>query len=120
VRPAAAQQAQARAAAGATVLVSGEMLAQGLTPEEIAAERGLTIGTIYSHLAQLISEGKVDVNAVVPLADQAPIRAAIEQAGSAQFLSPIKALLPDGVEYSVIRCVVEAWNREHVGGAQPG
>src|SRR5258708_5531594 len=52
VRPAAAQRAQARAAAGATVVLSGQMLARGLSPEQIAGERGLTIATIYSHLAQ--------------------------------------------------------------------
>jgi len=118
-RPAAAQRAQANAAAGATVLVSGQMLASGLTPEQIAAERGLTIGTIYSHLAQLIAEGQVTVNAVVPAAEQAQIRSAIEQVGSAAFLAPIKALLPAQMDYGVIRCVAEAWKREQVGGPQP-
>ena len=119
VRPAAAQRAQARAAAGATVFLSGDMLARGLTPEQIAAERGLTLGTIYSHLAQLIADGKVDVQAVVPAALLGQIRAAIEAVGSAQFLAPIKALLPPEVEYSEIRCVVEAWRREQGPSANP-
>ena len=112
VRPAAAQRAQARAAAGATVFLTGDMLARGQTPEQIAAERGLTVGTVYSHLAQLIADGQADVNAVVPAARQGQIRAAIEQAGSAAFLAPIKALLPPEIDYSEIRCVVEALRRE--------
>jgi hypothetical protein len=112
VRPAAAQRAQAKAAASGTVLLSGQMLARGLTPEQMAAERGLTIGTIHSHLAQLISEGKVDVNAVVPTGLQVQIRAAIDAVGSAEFLAPIKARLPAEIEYDVIRCVANAWKLE--------
>jgi len=113
VRPAAAQRAQARAAAGATVVLSGQMLAGGRSPEQIAAERGLTPSTVYSHLAQLISEGQVDVAAVVPADLRAQIRAAIEAVGSAEFLAPIKSRLPDEIEYDVIRCVANAWKREH-------
>ena len=115
VRPAAAQRAQARAAAGATVVLSGEMLAGGLSPEQIAAERGLTVGTIYSHLAQLITEGQVDVAAVVPAELQAQIRAAIEAVGSAEFLAPIKSRLPEEIQYDVIRCVANAWKRDKGG-----
>jgi len=113
VRPAAAQRAQARAAAGATVVLSGQMLASGRSPEQIAAERGLTTGTIYSHLAQLITEGQVEVAAVLPDALRAQINAAIEAVGSAEFLAPIKARLPEEIEYDVIRCVANAWKLTH-------
>ena len=37
---------------------------------------------------------------------------AIEVVGAAAFLSPIKARLPDGVDYGVIRRVANAWGRE--------
>jgi hypothetical protein len=117
VRPAAARRDQAQKAAGGTVLLSGQMLKSGQSPEQIAAERGLTVGTIYSHLAQLIAEGQVEVGAVVPAALQVQIRTAIEQAGSAEFLAPIKARLPLEVEYDVIRCVANACKRENGAAA---
>ena len=119
VRPAAAQRAQARAAAGATVVLSGQMLAGGFSPEQIAAERGLTVGTVYSHLAQLITEGQVEVAAVVPADLRAQITAAIEAVGSAEFLAPIKSRLPEEIEYDVIRCVANAWKREHGSSTAP-
>jgi len=101
--------------AGSTVALSGQMLAQGLTPEQIAAERGLTVRTIYSHLAQLIAGGTLDVNAVVPAPVQKQVLSAITQAGSAAYLAPIKALLPAEIDYDLIRCVVEAWKRGYYG-----
>jgi ATP-dependent DNA helicase RecQ len=107
-----ARPAAPRMAAGTTVTLSGDMLAQGRRPEEIAAERGLAVGTIYSHLAQLIAEGKVDVNAVVPAAVQAQVRAAAAAEGSLERLAPLKARLPAELGYDVIRCVVEAMRRE--------
>jgi ATP-dependent DNA helicase RecQ len=105
-------RAYAEREAGGTVALSGQLLAQGLTPEQIAAQRGLTVGTIYSHLAQLIAQGQVDVNQVVPQPLQEQVRAAIEAVGSAGYLAPLKARLPEEVDYSQIRCVVEAWKRE--------
>ncbi|MES4787749.1 MAG: hypothetical protein C4294_20230, partial [Nitrospiraceae bacterium] len=73
------------------------------------AERALTVGTIYSHLAQLIADGRADVNVVMPPDLQKQIRTAIEKADSVGYLAPIKALLPEEIDYGVIRCVVEAW-----------
>ncbi|MCC7163749.1 MAG: RecQ family ATP-dependent DNA helicase [Anaerolineae bacterium] len=111
-QPSQLARAYAERQAGGTIALSGQLLAQGLTPEQIAALRGLTIGTIYSHLAQLISQGQVDINRVVPQELQNQIREAIEQVGSAQYLAPIKARLPADLDYAVIRCVANAWLRE--------
>lgn len=111
-QPSELARAYAEREAGGTVTLSGQLLSQGLSPEQIAAQRGLTIGTIYSHLAQLIAQGQVDVNRVVPQELQKQIRAAIEQVGSAGYLAPIKARLPEEIDYAQIRCVVEAWKRE--------
>jgi uncharacterized protein YpbB len=97
---------------GPTAHVTGELHAQGRTPEQIASERGLAVTTIYSHLAQLIAEGRVDVDSVVPASVQAQVRAAIQAEGSLQYLAPLKARLPDNIDYSVIRCVVNAVARE--------
>ncbi len=107
------QAARWRAAreAGGTLALTRELLERALTPEQIAAERGLTEGTIYSHLAELIAAGQVDVNVVVPAATQARIVAAIEAEGSAQYLAPLKARLDDFTTYGEIKCVAEAWKR---------
>lgn len=105
-------RARERAEAGGTVQLTGQLLRAGKRPEEIAAERGLTPGTIYSHLAQLVAQGQVDVNAVVPAPLQNEIRAAIAAVGSAQYLAPIRARLRGDVDYNLIRCVVNAWLRE--------
>jgi ATP-dependent DNA helicase RecQ len=114
----AARKLQAQKEAGGTVALTGQMLARGLTPEQIAAERGLTTSTIYSHCAQLIAEERADVNAVVPADVQKQIRAAIEKVGSVGYLTPLKALLPPELDYGVIRCVVEAWKLEQSSTSQ--
>jgi ATP-dependent DNA helicase RecQ len=101
-----------------TIEITRRMLGQGLSVERVAAERTLALSTIYSHCAQLIAEGLLSVDAVVPKPQQALIRAAIEQVGSAVALSPIKAVLPAEVEYNVIRCVAEDWKRERGEGKE--
>ncbi len=104
-----------RGVPGATVQESGRLLKTGQTPEQIAATRGLTLETIYSHLAELIAEGQADINTVVPAEIQAQVRAAIAQVGSVQYLSPLKAVLPNAVSYGAIRCVVAAHRRDQSG-----
>ncbi len=106
------QRVKAQKAAGGTIALTGQLLAQGRTPDQIAAERGLAASTIYSHLAQLIAQGQAHVDAVVPQEVQHQIRAAIDKVGSVGYLAPIKALLPEEFDYSIIRCVVEAWKIE--------
>lgn len=113
-RPEVARRRQEEREAGGTVAYTGELLAQGMTPAQIAAHRGLKESTIYGHLARLIAAGVVDVDTVVPRNIQEQVRTAIRRVGSTQALSPIKALLPDDISYGLIRCVVAAWEREKV------
>jgi hypothetical protein len=108
-----AQRIKGQKEAGGTLALTGQLLAQGKTPEHIAVERGLAISTIYSHLAQLIAQGQVQIDAVVPGEVQRQIRASIEAVGSVQYLAPIKARLPETIDYNVIRCVTNAWLIEH-------
>ncbi len=110
---------QAELQAGGTVALTAKMFAQGLSPAEIAAARNLCEGTIWTHLARLIGEGQVALDAVVASATADQVRAAIAQVGSVAALAPIKACLPEGISYGEIRCVVEAVKRE-TGCAQPG
>lgn len=93
---------------GDTVEITAGLLEQGKTPTQIAQERVLTPGTIYGHFARLILQGRVELNSVIPQDRAEAIRAAIAEAGGAERLAPIKALLPDDYNYGEIQCVVEA------------
>lgn len=117
VLPGAAQRLAAQKEAGSTVALTGQLLARGLTPEQIAAERGLTLGTVYSHLARLITDRQVSINAVVPTDTQKQIRAEIEAVGSVDQLSAIKIRLPESIDYGVIRCLANAWLLEHASSS---
>ncbi|MBI4758365.1 MAG: helix-turn-helix domain-containing protein, partial [Chloroflexi bacterium] len=113
VRPEAVARKQAEREVGGTVALTAQMFAQGLTLAQIATQRELSQDTIYSHLARLIGGGKLPLSAVVAEEVVAQVRSAIAQVGDISALAPIKALLPDSISYSQIRCVVEAWRREH-------
>jgi len=106
-----ARAAQAAREAGGTLRLTLELQQRGLSPAQIAAERGLAEGTIYTHLAELIAEGKVTLGAVVDPAVQTQVEEAIRLEGSLQYLSPLKARLPQAISYGEIRCVVEAVKR---------
>jgi ATP-dependent DNA helicase RecQ len=102
------QKKKAEMQAGGTVEYTGQLINEGLTPEQVARQRGLTPMTIYGHCAKLIAAGKLDVNVVVPKDMQNKIKTAIEKIGSTQTLSPIKNRLPEEISFEMIRCVVAA------------
>ncbi len=95
-----------------TALITGRAFEEGLRPEQIAVQRGLSVSTVYRHIAQLIGAGKVELSAVVEVAVADQVRAAIEQAGGVAALSPIKALLPEAITYNEIACVVADVKRQ--------
>ena len=100
------RRAKDKLEAGGTVEYTAKLFANGLTPEQIAKERCLALTTIYGHLAQLISVDKLSVDRVVTVDVREQIEQAIQKAGSAPYLSSIKALLPDSIDFNLIRCVV--------------
>jgi ATP-dependent DNA helicase RecQ len=102
--------------AGGTLRLTEQLLAQGLSPAQIARQRNLSENTIYGHLAQLVGDGRIPVTAIVPKQVVAQVQAAIKKAGGAEALSPIKASLPEDISYEQIRCVAEAWKRERGEG----
>ncbi|MCS7054899.1 MAG: RecQ family ATP-dependent DNA helicase [Thermoflexales bacterium] len=89
-----------------SVDVTAQLLNAGMSIREVAAQRGLSLSTIYVHAAQLITAGRLELHRVVSAATEAEIRRAIAQVGSTERLAPIKALLPDTIDYGEIRCVV--------------
>ena len=104
---------------GDTYQATYEMFAGGSAPAEIAKVRCLTEGTVYSHLARLIEQGRVDLSAVVPRDRIAMIRAAIEEAGHTLSAKPVKELLPEEITYGEIRCVMVAGSDSHPSEQQP-
>jgi len=100
--------------AGGTVEYTAGLLSQGLSVEQIANQRSLSVMTIYGHVAKLIAAGRINVSAVIPVGIQTQVENAIRQVGSTDVLFPIKLLLPEEIDYNVIRCVVEDWKRKVV------
>jgi AcrR family transcriptional regulator len=116
------QRKKAERQAGGTLEYTAQLLAQGLSVEQIADQRSLTPGTIYSHLAKLIAAGQASIEGVISDDVIQKIEAAILQVGSVEYLYPIKILLPDDIDYNVIRCVVENRKRKQGGflSQEPG
>ena len=103
------ERKKAEIRAGGTIGFTAQLIADGLKPEQIAHQRGLTLMTIYGHCAKLIEAGKLNVDAVIPKDIQQKVEKAIHQVGSTQYLFPIKSLLPDEITYEMIRCVMSRY-----------
>jgi ATP-dependent DNA helicase RecQ len=79
---------------------------QGLTVEEICAQRGLTEITVEGHLADCILRGRpFDVSQHVTAEDRALIEQAAARIGTER-LKPLREALPRHVTYRMIRFVV--------------
>ncbi len=104
--------AKARATGG-TVETTLVMLREGRSVEQVAAERALTIGTIYSHCSELILAGRLTAPEIMPPERVAAIVAAIKSVGSAAALTPLKNSLPQDYDFAEIRCVASQWRRDH-------
>jgi hypothetical protein len=62
---------------GETYRVTYEMIDAGKGPEQVAVERGLTVGTILGHLARGIEEGKYTAEQFFASEDYSELKAAI-------------------------------------------
>ena len=112
------RRAKAKLEAGGTVEYTAKLFAEGLKPEQIARERGLTVQTIYDHFAQLIERRRISVEQVVADDIRAKVEKAIQKVGSTQYLSPIKSLLPDEISFEIIRCVIAAYAPQTSKGSE--
>lgn len=96
-----------RYAHGSTTAETYALFTQGVLPADIAQQRGLKERTIYSHLASLIGEGKIELGAVVADDVAQQVQAVIDELGDTSRLTPIKERLPDAISFDEIKCVVE-------------
>ncbi|HKG12762.1 MAG TPA: helix-turn-helix domain-containing protein, partial [Pyrinomonadaceae bacterium] len=107
--------AQARAN---TVDETYALYEQGLTVEEICAQRGLTEITVEGHLAACILEGRAfDVSQFVAAQDRAEIEHAAARLGTER-LKPLRETLPRHITYRMIRFVVADLQRAAGLGGQ--
>lgn len=87
-------------------LESVEYAEEGLTPYEIAIERGLTETTIINHLMQAAEEGELeDFAADVPQSQKKAIKEAFQKIGT-DSLKSIKNILAEEITYNDIRYVL--------------
>ncbi|HEY9202270.1 MAG TPA: DNA helicase RecQ [Gammaproteobacteria bacterium] len=91
-----------------TINETYELFNTGMDLESIAQQRGLGLSTIYSHIANLIQQGRVDVEDVVDLNKKEiqAIQAEILELGEeAKRLKAIFEYFDGQYEYEVLRCI---------------
>ncbi len=93
------------------------LIKEGLSPEQVAAKRNLTVGTILQHGAALVGSGRLSVLEATGL-PEAEVRQ-IETVHSnlsedeQSKLKPLFERLEGRYDYGVLRCVLEGKKLEH-------
>jgi ATP-dependent DNA helicase RecQ len=100
-----------------TVEQTYQLFRLGLSIDKVAEKRGLSTGTIYSHLVILIQNQKVNIEKILPKQIIDAIEAVIIDLNQVDRLAPIKDKLPEEISYEMIRCVVENWKVRNIGSA---
>jgi len=92
--------------------VSLELARGGLSPAQIAAERGLQVDTVYNHLAEFVQAGELTFEEAThhTLEDAAQIEAAFQASPTDQRsrLKPLFDALEGTFSYGAIRCFLAA------------
>ena len=91
---------------GSTYTATKQLLEQGRSITEVAAERGLSVRTVVGHVEKLVTDGEdLDLGPLLPASDRLDaIRHAIDRSG-ATVLAPVKAMLGKDYTYEEIRLV---------------
>ena len=91
---------------GSTYDLTKQLVQQGLSLSEMAKQRGLTEGTITSHIERLIQAGEdLDIHPLMPPSERfEKIKTAFHNAGSTA-LTPAKERLGDDYTYDELRLV---------------
>ncbi|CAM4360106.1 DNA helicase RecQ [Paenibacillus tarimensis] len=92
--------------AEASHTVTWEMFQSGMSPKQIAAERGMSTVTIEGHLIRCAEEGsELDWSRIVNEEQEAAIHRAADELGDDK-LKPLKEALPDEIDYFMIKAVL--------------
>ena len=92
--------------------VSFNLYQQGMTVDQIAAERGFTKGTIIGHLTSYVKEGKVGLRALISSAHEKKIREFMEAHPEMEHFSEIKEALGTGIDYYEIKLIRDLMEEE--------
>ena len=85
--------------------VSFNLFQQGKNIDEIAAERGLTKGTIIGHLTPYVKEGKIGLRTFISTSREEKIRSFMEAHPEMEHFSEIKEALGGNYEYWEIKLI---------------
>lgn len=91
-----------------TADVSFNLFLSGKSIAQIAKERGLTAGTITTHLLKFVALGKLNVNQIIPQSKITTIENIIKKVGADNGLTAIKALCPEDITFDDIRIVLKS------------
>ena len=86
--------------------ITRQLYDQGLTPEAIAQERGLTLGTIMGHLSRFVSTGEISLSDILSKEHHEAILKAVRLIGPDDGRTAIKNLCPPEVTYAEIELVL--------------
>jgi uncharacterized protein YpbB len=95
---------------GASVRETLRLHCERKAPAEIAALRGLSVGTIKSHIARLIASGEIEVHEVLP-ADMISAVMRFLEAHEDVSLTAIRSGTGGHFDYNNLRMIVAHWSR---------
>lgn len=91
-----------------------ELLAEGLSPEEVAERRSVSLQTVYSHIADFIEKGYLQVTDFVSQSAYEEILNAANEVGTER-LTAIREKCNDAFSYEEIRMVVADMKHKEQG-----
>lgn len=94
--------------------LSYRLYREGLSADEVAKQRNLTVSTVLGHLSRYIRAGQIPLSDFISASRQAVISAAIDEAKrkieseeTPLTLTAVKELCPDDVSYEEIRMMLD-------------
>lgn len=90
--------------------ITFQMYQGGKKPREIALERGLSLGTIFSHLGRFVNSGELPLAELIPADHHEAILKVISRIGKEEGRTAIKNLCPPEVTYEEINLVLATIN----------
>ena len=89
-----------------TYVTSYKMFLQGMTLDDIALSRQLTVSTIISHLGRYVETGQIPLEDLVSNEHIRAIRQAVSLVGASEGKAAIKAQCPEDISYQEIDLVL--------------
>ncbi len=98
---------------GASQVATQQLFRRGFSPEQIAQERALSIGTVYGHLAEAIAAGeKVEIQRLVDRAEMKRLRTVIESMEQPFKLKEIFEAMDEQLPYHKIKIILAYFDKQ--------